>query len=155
MLIIQQPNNWSCLPAAFATVTGIPLETLLELVGHDGSEIIFNDLPEPLCRRSFLGQELVKVLFELGWIVSQYDLHPIGHVDEKHWYGLKIDDIEYINSILADSIGVIGARVRATGNYHATAWDGTWCYDPTGFIYPLDRFDIETYFRVEKKQNRS
>jgi hypothetical protein len=152
MLIVEQPNVWSCLPAAFATVTGIPFETLLEKIGHDGSEIMFPDLKDPFRRQAFHHQELVRVLFELGWIVSTYEFELQAIIDEQHIRDIKYPDKEaYIKKVLFNSFGVICAIVKSTGKYHAVAWDGKQCYDPTGFIYPLSKYDPLMFLRVEKK----
>lgn len=152
MLIVEQPNIWSCLPAAFATATGIPLETLLEKIGHDGSEIMFPDLKDPLRRRAFHTQELVRVLFDLGWIVATFEFESLAIIDEQHIYTVKYPNKEIlIKKILFNSFGVICAIVKSTGKHHAVAWDGKQCYDPTGFIYPLSKYDPLIFLRVEKK----
>lgn len=154
MLIVEQPNIWSCVPAAFATATNIPFETLLEKIGHDGSEIIFPDLEEPLRRRAFHIQELVRALFDLGWIVSTYEFEFQAFIDEQHIHNIIYSDKEneaFIKKLFHDSFGVIGAIVKSTGKYHAVAWDGKQCYDPIGFIYPLSKYDPLVFLRVEKK----
>lgn len=151
MLIVESPNSWSCMPAAFATATGIPLDTLLESIGHDGSEIIFPDLEDPLCRRTFNTQEIAFALFQFEWLVTTYDVNWISIVDDDHAFEVTpVNASTLLEPIMRDSIGVVAGIVKTTGNRHAAAWDGRLLYDPSGFIYVLDRFKIESYFRLSK-----
>ena len=147
MKIIQQPNTWSCMPAAFATVTGVPFETLIESIGHDGSAILFPDLDDPLCRRGFLGQELVRASLRFGFLFGTFEANIIGYLDDDHCY--EIDE-ENLLDIMIDYIGVIGPTVN--NRLHSVAWDGSQCYDPTGFIYPLDRYQVQVYYRLGRAQ---
>jgi hypothetical protein len=43
---------------SFAYAFGISPEELIEQLGHDGTEIVAPDLPEPFCRRGFSVDEL-------------------------------------------------------------------------------------------------
>jgi len=148
--IVESPNNWSCVPAAFATATGLPFDLLLDKIGHDGSQIIFPDLPEPLCRRGFLGQELAYTLLTLGWLVASYEFAPYGIVDGDHAFEMRWENMDDVKStILRNSIGVIAGIVNTTNRPHATAWDGKKCYDPSGFVYDLDRYTPEIYYRLQ------
>lgn len=40
-------NRWTCLPASFGTVLGLTLGEVFRKLGHDGSEVVFPDLPDP------------------------------------------------------------------------------------------------------------
>lgn len=148
MLICESPNKWSCLPAAFSTCTGIPFSTLLEKIGHDGSEVVFPDLEEPDCRRGFVGQELTLALLDFGFVFGSFESQPIGYLDETHHYALQA--AESLPAIMSDSIGVIGCVIKTTGKLHSVAWDGTQCYDPIGFIRPLDFYEVQIYYRLGK-----
>ena len=146
MNIVISPNAWSCLPAAFATATGVPFETLLENIGHDGSEIVFEDRPDPECRRAFTSQEVAIALLDYGFLVGTFESYSSGCLDETHQYELDHSDV--VRRIMNDSIGVLGVVVKSTENLHAVAWDGLRCYDPTGFIYPLDSYRVQVYYRL-------
>lgn len=76
MLPTKNPNPWSCLPASFATVLEVQLEAILAIVGHDGSEITHVGLGEPLCRRGFHPQEMIKMCLEDGMAVSRIEIFP-------------------------------------------------------------------------------
>jgi hypothetical protein len=144
-LIVEAPNLWSCMPAAFATVTGVPIEKILISIGHDGSTIVFPDLPEPLNHRGFIGQEMCRALLEYGFCFATFDAELLGILDDEHYF---TESEEHFAELLADSIGVIGCRVPSTGRLHSVAWDGHQCYDPTGFIRPLSYYEPLTYYRL-------
>lgn len=72
MKLLRQPNKWSCLPTAFAMAMDVSLESLLERIGHNGSEICWPNLPDPLCRRSFHEQELFYAADYFGWLVTPF-----------------------------------------------------------------------------------
>ena len=61
MELQHRPEPWMCMPLAFAMALDMPVADLLAAIGHDGSEIVFPSLPEPLCRRCFHIQELIQV----------------------------------------------------------------------------------------------
>lgn len=52
-------SSFSCLLDCFSYVTGVTPENLMLGLGHDGSEIIYPELPEPFCRRGFNVFELI------------------------------------------------------------------------------------------------
>jgi hypothetical protein len=66
---MRQPTPWSCLPTAFAMTSGVSMKEILEVIGHDGSEICWPDLEEPFCRRGFCVQEIVVAGLILGFSV--------------------------------------------------------------------------------------
>jgi hypothetical protein len=149
MEIREQPNRWSCVAAAFATVLDMNLSTLIEAIGHDGSEIMFEDLPEPICRRAFNLQELGFVLWRLGYVVGHYDVEPLAILDEHHIYNLTYPDTEArFKELMDNTVGVGCGLIRGTDKTHAFAWNGLSCYDPTGFIYPLSRYELYSYHPV-------
>ena len=152
MLIKSTPNRWSCVPAAFATAINVEVQTLIEKIGHDGSEIIFPDLEEPLCRRAFHVQELCIALFSLGYFVSGYDCLPLALCDEDHMYTVEYPDEKALfKEIMSNSIGVGCGRIQNTNTTHAFAWNGERCYDPQGFIYPLSRYELYSYNIITKR----
>src|SRR4051812_46325565 len=100
----KTPNKWSCVPTAFAICLDIPVEKIIEEIGHDGSNIIFPHLTEPLCRRGFHLQELFKVCHNHGYAVTQFDVDPeLINVDYS-----KFTINEDITYLLEKNIGVLG-----------------------------------------------
>ena len=77
MELQQRPEPWMCMPLAFAMALEMPVADLLAAIGHDGSEIIFPSLPEPLCRRCFHVQELIQVALARGLAVTPVELFPV------------------------------------------------------------------------------
>lgn len=68
-----QPNRWSCLITAWAMVLGEPVLDLISELGHDGSKIMIQNVPEPLCRRGFFNPEiLTKILLPRGLAYIHY-----------------------------------------------------------------------------------
>lgn len=154
MEIRVQTTRWSCVAAAFATVLDMDLETLIEAIGHDGSEIMFEDLPEPLCRRSFNLQELGLVLWARGYIVGHYDVEPLAIIDEDHIYNLSYENCDArFAEIMDNTVGVGCGLIRGTEKTHAFAWNGISAYDPTGFIYPLSRYELYSYHPIFPRPN--
>ena len=77
MELQQRPEPWMCMPLAFAMALDMPVADLLAAIGHDGSEIVFPSLPEPLCRRCFHVQELIQVALSRGLAVTPVELFPV------------------------------------------------------------------------------
>lgn len=51
-------SSFSCLLDCFSYISSIDRENIIKDLGHDGSEIMNKDLPEPYCRRGFNFLEL-------------------------------------------------------------------------------------------------
>jgi len=76
MKLIKQPNSWSCLLTAFAMATESTPEDLIAMIGHDGSEIIWPDLPEGYQHRAFHPEELFECALDLGFKVFTVEARP-------------------------------------------------------------------------------
>lgn len=74
---MKQPNYWTCYPTAVSVATGIPLNVLLETLGHDGSTKI-SDEPDPICRAAFYATEITLALLKHGWCHLQIQAAPLG-----------------------------------------------------------------------------
>ena len=77
MRLLRKPERWMCLPASFAMVLDLPLAAIFEEIGHDGSQIMRPDLPEPTCRRGFHPQELIHVCLSHGHAATRVELFPV------------------------------------------------------------------------------
>lgn len=143
MILQKQPNNWSCLPTAFAMILELPVEHLITLIGHDGSEIKYPQLKEPFCRRSFSPHEFFHILLELGYactpILKEYELGA----DEE----VQCRTSEFMDNMLRTYSGVI-CGVTSRGNRHSVAWDRRMIFDPTGIKYFKEDFGVEVFFIV-------
>lgn len=76
MELQKQPNDWSCLLTAFSMALHIPIERLIDMIGHDGSERIWPDFPEPQCYRSFHPQELIDCALLMNCAVTAIEMEP-------------------------------------------------------------------------------
>ena len=126
MLAQRNPNAWSCLPAAFATALEVPIEAVLAIVGHDGSEITHAGLPEPMNRRGFHPQEFIKMCLEDAMAVTRVELFPTAAPQMVNILSSKVFDIggwQWFRKSLFHSTGVIDCRT-AVGTGHAMAYQG-------------------------------
>lgn len=122
----RNPNAWSCLPAAFATALGVPIEAVIGIIGHDGSEITHAGLPEPMNRRGFHPQELIKLCLEDRIAVTRIELFPqaVPHGGpEVLSKSFDVGGWEWFRKNLVHSAGVIDCRT-AVGMGHAMAYQG-------------------------------
>jgi hypothetical protein len=135
MRLQKSPNAWSCLPTAFAIAIGCPVKNLIARLGHDGSDIQWPGLVEPLCRRGYHVQELVQLLWKLGYTVTPIESYsrmvPCHHQQQP----LLIDNTLTFDHVVNSSRGVLTGKTKFG---HAVAYDhGTIC-DPRGLINPTD-----------------
>lgn len=139
-------NRWSCLPKAFAMAIGIHWEFLIEMIGHDGSEIIWSELPEPYRRRSFHIQEITDALFKLKYSVTTIDAELITMPAKEGVEPFIIKDKGRMGRYLySGNTGVLVGKT-ITGNRHAVYWNGIMIHDPNGTEYGLDLFRIDTFY---------
>ena len=140
-------NSWSCLLDSFAFAFSISPYKLLDIIGHDGAEIIWPGLPDPLCRRSFHPQEFVRAGLLLDYAV-------IGL--EKETYQVPVDYLqpyktEYIISeYLQRYNGVLTGTCLTRNVRHAICWQNCVIYDPATICSKIEQFNIETFWVVKK-----
>lgn len=147
MNLIKQPNCWSCLPTSFAMAMDFSIELVIHNLGHDGSEIIWPSYPEPIRRKSFHIQELIRLAYNLRYAVIPFDSIPVMAPEEdgpEHVVELDFETILY-NCLR----GVI-TGISPSGSRHAVAWNGSKVYDPNGTKYDIEEFTIETLWVVER-----
>ena len=123
--MIKNPNAWSCLPTSFAMALGYDLYWLIGQLGHDGSEITHAGLPNPLCRRGFHPQELIKLCLEHALVaVTRIEKFPQSiPCQDATLFGYKGGDPEWFNHNLFNTFGVLDCRTHA-GIGHAMAYEG-------------------------------
>jgi hypothetical protein len=151
MELITKPHPWSCLAASFAMALGITVEKFHELAGHDGSEKVWPELPEPLCRRGFHLNEAIFVAMNLHHSATPFELFPMIQAtpmapyhgteqiavfhppkfSETHNWELFCFYIDHFR-------GVIECRTR-NGNWHAVAFERGVIYDPDGRHFGYSR----------------
>lgn len=114
------------------------------LVGHDGSQIAFPKLPDPMARRGLHIQECIAACVKLGYAVTPVELFPVMRATLPHEGDVVVlfGDDESANwrrfeQTIQTSTGVlegIGRRCR-----HAVAYDHGTVFDPDGDEYPYSR----------------
>ena len=147
MELQQRPEPWMCMPLAFAMALDMPVAELLAAIGHDGSEIVFPSLPEPLCRRCFHIQELLHVALARGFAVTPVELFPVlqpTEIGPFHKIILYPDNNwQRFEATIRASRGVIDGTGARFG--HTIAYDHGRIYDPRGSIYDYGRLACEAH----------
>lgn len=150
MMTQISPNRWSCLPTSFAIALDIPVKEIIERIGHDGSEVVWPQLPEPKCRRCFHIQELIYVSWKLGFSVTPFEPMPQLQGCESV-QPIRVDPpVKELANVLEASPGVITGKTLR-GQPHAVAWDRSSCYDPNGTIYKLENFYLGCFWAIKSR----
>lgn len=152
MILQRSPNRWSCLVSSFAMALGVPVEQLINTVGHDGSEIIWPELPEPSRRRGHHPQEMIYAAANLGFSVTPFEAFPVslGAVGANPFVvPMSIPVEERMRLVMRGEVGVITGETMQ-GLAHAVAWNGSNILDPSGREYALEDFRLEMFWRVLK-----
>lgn len=116
-------SAWSCLVDAYAELVGVTSEQVFEELGHDGSRIIYDDLPDPHCREGFHIQEIQALAEKNDWFFSRFDFHPKGH----RLVGGRIREYRHrwspdlVKELMEKMEGIL-IYIRPTGVRHAVAW---------------------------------
>lgn len=147
MKMVTPYAPWSCTLDAFAMSLEVSQKELIDLIGHDGSEILWPEEPEPQCRRGFHLQELLVAALKINYCYFRFDFtaksNPKAPIKiEIPGWSLE-DFIQYKNCV------IIGQRYN---NYHAVAWSGNFIYDSgTQLMYPFHLWrryhPVEAYVR--------
>ena len=144
MILQTKPNPWSCVGSAFAMVLDISAADFFGHVGHDGSEIAFPMLPDPMARRGLHIQECITACVKLGNAVTPIELFPVIQAtppDENNVIVLFGDDESAnwhrLEKVVRTSTGVLEGVGRRC--LHAVAYDHGMIFDPDGDHYPYSR----------------
>jgi hypothetical protein len=151
MKLQKQPNLWSCLPTSFAMAMNMEVEKLIQLIGHDGSEILFPDLEDPNGRKNFSPHEIILVALKLKYYVTSIPQEGIlvyasndDLIHHEELYKLSEEDLF---TIMSTNSGVLTGE-NYHGRRHAVAWDGHMIHDPNGYKYTRDRFLMDIFWAV-------
>ncbi len=142
-------TGYNCLLASAAMVLDVHPDVLTQLIGHDGSEIIFPKLPEPLNKRVFHVQEIIDCAIEYRYAVTEIQAIPCLTPNGKDEYPVKFPNKNRFENHFNDNIGIIVGQTEKCG--HAIAWDGKMCFDPRGFVcsYEDCDMDILSFYRFD------
>jgi hypothetical protein len=143
------PNRWSCLPTSFAMAYELPLEEVIQHIGHDGSEIIHPGLAESYKRRGFHPQELIEVGIDYGFHVTMIEPLPIlttVYGKQILIRGMNEAKIK-MGKLFRKFNGVLTGKTME-GRPHAVCWKDQRILDPNGQTYGIDRFQVQFFFMV-------
>lgn len=122
---------WNCLLGAVSMLIGVPIDILEGAIGHDGSEIIHPEYPEPACRKGFHIQEIIDMLIDYyGMYLTPIEARPvqiINEADSKIWE-LPVSEDRFMSYLISERGILIGKN--PSGFYHAVAIIGGVAYDP-------------------------
>jgi len=158
MILQKQPNQWSCVVTSAAMILEIPVEQLIDDIGHDGSEILFPHLTDHLSRRSFHPQEISVAALKYGWACSLMEIWPAFY-DTKLNKNFKIGDslhAKHLFYIIAhEHACILFGELKNDNGRHAVACDNGIIYDPVGNICNLENYPMEfemfmPFFKIDK-----
>jgi hypothetical protein len=132
----KQPNKWTCYPTAVSILTGIPIQTIIETIGHDGSKELIED---GVSGCGFTGPEMSIALIKLGWTLTEI----LGNLQVPNYPNL--DEIFAFLRRYSDNAIV---SIALEGRDHALAWDvhNDILYDPrTGLKIGWDGLKIRSF----------
>lgn len=148
-----QPNYFSCFITSFAIVLDTFPKTLMEEIGHDGSEIIFPSEQEPYGRRAFHPQELIAPCLRRGYAMVLVEALPVysppSTAEDFHPLIFDCGNDIRLRELMNGNIGVLTGE-NASGNPHAIAWDGQKYYNTDGTIHETMDFSIREFFMLCK-----
>ena len=139
MKLLTQPNRWTCLITAYAMVFDETIESMIKLIGHDGSEIIWQKQDEPKRRAGHTHHEMQYVARRLGYYLVDYK-PCFGYAPPGEIKLMTRAFREWVD-VLATHEGVLSGSYQGRSNSHAVAWDKGLIYDPTGHVSRIDEFD--------------
>ena len=136
-----KPNQWSCSVTAFAMALRFPVQQLIEELGHDGSEIIFPDLPEPMCRRGFHAQELILAAWRHDFACTPLELFPQTRSNcGQHTYRVGMEDHlcwGRFKECIVTTFGILEGHGKSC--HHAVHYRYGYIWDPDGDQYFYSR----------------
>lgn len=123
-------SQWSCTLDSFAHVLNTPVRDLIHEIGHDGSEIIFPSLPDPVRRRAFHWQEFILPCLRRHYALVYIEKNPV--IGAYAAQGILTHDLKEtnINRFTDRFDGVIIGDMG--GQSHAWGWKSKKLYDPAG-----------------------
>jgi len=136
-----KPNQWSCSVTAFAMALRVPVAELIKKIGHDGSQIVFPALEDPMCRRGFHSQELIRAAWQYGFTCTPIELFPqLESTCGKYTYTLGIDRSKCWDGFTANIDTTFGVLEGRSGRWnHAVHYRYGVIWDPDGDSYFYSR----------------
>jgi hypothetical protein len=138
MKLMRKPEPWMCQITSWAMACQTDVSRLIELIGHDGSEVI-NNKSEPHNRRGHHSQECVVAAIGLGFYATHVSALPgydtFDTVKPVEHFGRP--SVEFYMNLVRTKTGVV--NVRNGGNAHAMAFCEGFIYDPDGYVWDINQ----------------
>jgi hypothetical protein len=151
MELLLQSDEWSCLPTAFAMTLGILPKEIYEFIGHDGSEVIWPELDEPYCRRSFSIEEMLDYCIATVYYPVQLSPNPAycPEQTDRLFQPFLEPEARFAHYLEVKPAVLLGIG-KDSGHPHAVAWchKEQLIFDPSGEKYSIDRFEVESGFFI-------
>jgi hypothetical protein len=144
MQLLKQPNSWSCSVTAFAMALDVSIEKLICMVGHDGSEILWPELSDPLRRRGFHLQELMLCAVHLDYIPTLWEVDTLFAPNERvkpH----RLNFEAFLTPLITKSVRGVAIGPNRQGNLHAITKTFNYWFDPCGQVLEAPSIKID-YF---------
>jgi len=146
MELQHRPEPWMCMPVSFAMAMGVSVTELLRGIGHDGSRLLFPNLPDPACRQGFHIQEFIRFALDNELAVTPVEVFPVlGSADGRQTHTILYPNNNWkvFADVIAASRGVIeGGGIRWG---HMVAYDHGRIYDPKQHVYDYSRVACEAH----------
>ena len=134
MRFVKQPNRWSCAAAATASLLDLPLQQVLDGLGHDGSEIIDPNARFPTCYKGYPMEEIIDYCLTEGVGLVQLSAMPNYTTNGENEFELWPEDVclarmkKYMD--IYDGL-LVGPSLAGMHKWHVVAWDAKkqQCYD--------------------------
>jgi hypothetical protein len=129
-------------------VCNTTVEEIFKIIGHDGSEILWPELPEPIKRKSFHIEELQYVALKFNTVLA--DFWPgIGYIPNGTSVEPQVIDLfPQLQEVLKVYNGILLGKYVGRGR-HAVAWNAKegMIYDPAGrLVKPGEAsFEIDSF----------
>lgn len=132
-------------------VTQTTVESVFGYLGHDGSEILWPDLPEPLKRRAFHIEEMQYAAYHYGWCLVPYYL-GVNYCPLPDSKVAEYDFRDKFKLALRNYDGILLGNYVGRSNQHAVAWNAKEqrIYDPSNHYAPLEAFDPESFHAARR-----
>ncbi len=145
MKLLKQSGH-KCILYSAAMVLNENTLVLEQEIGHDGQEVVYDDLVEPMCLRGFHIQEILGCFLARGkglmLIEAMPRSGPQGHSELWHTiFSESKASRRFIRLLQGRQAILIGQNPESGGN-HAYAWDGYKVYDPLGRILELNQIPV-------------
>lgn len=138
MKIINQGDSNQCFLYSFAMLLDKTPEHLQHVLGATGKEIIFPNLPEPYCFRSFHPNDFICYVAVKGGSLTTYEVNPLiqGDINEMPKPLYTPDEV---SQRFAYMIGYYSGVFISGSHRHAAAWNSeeSRVYDPSKGVVSL------------------